>query len=221
MDGGSSFNKARYKRSKKKPTREQQVKLALKQRGLNEHHRTPRCRQGGRGHADLNILKVGIQLHRTYHSLFDADEPADVVKRINQIFSEEREYLVVVPTKFFVSFHRYFTNRQVIPTVGMVGYGLTWGHLFLYGTTDELLGTFRSVRHHVSKSDHGGDSSEKWRYLFQKVTLPVMAFELTRYWLPLDCVIIAVAKEHRAEVDEYIHGLSVQLIVPATIPKPS
>jgi hypothetical protein len=221
MDGGSSFNRARYKRSKKKPTREQQVKLARKLRGFNEHHRQPRCRQGGRGYAGLNIVKVGIQVHRTYHSLFGADEPKDVVKLINKIFSEYPEYLVVVPTNCFPSFHRYFTSRQVIKAVGMSGYGLTWGHLFLYGTNDDLLGTFRSVRHNVSKSDPGGDSSEMWRYLFQKVTMPVMAFELTRYWLPLDSVIIAIPKEHRAEVDEYLQGLLVQKIELSNIPKPS
>ena len=209
MDGGRGFGVKR-KGSKKKPTREQQIKLARKQSGFNEHHRKPRCRQGGRGHADLNIVKVGIQIHRTFHSLFVADEPADVVRRINQTFSEDPEYLTVVPTEYFSAFHLYFTNRQVIKTVGMAGYGLTWGHLFLYGTDDEFLGTFRPGRYQVSKSDPRGDPSEKWRYLFQWVTMPVMAFELTRYWLPLDCVIIAVPKVHQAEVDEFLKNLSTK-----------
>lgn len=155
-------------------------------------------------------MKVGIQIHRTYHSLFAADEPIDVIKRINYIFCEAPEYLVVVSTKYFSTFHLYFTNRQVIPAVGMAGYGLTWGHLFLHGTNDDLWGTFRSGRYQVSKSDPGGDFSEKWRYLFQKVTLPVMAFELTRYWLPLDCVVIAIPKKHREEVDSFLLNLSTK-----------
>lgn len=210
MDGGSSFKGARRKNSKKKPTVEQKRKLALKLNGFNEHHREPRCRQGGRGYAGLNIVKVGLQVHRTFHSLFDADEPSEVVKRINQIFCEEREYLVVVPTEYFSTFHRYFTNRQVIPWVGMAGYGLTWGHLFLHGTTADLLGTFRSGRHKVSKSDPLGDPSEKWRYLFQRVTMQAMAFELTRYWLPLDSVIIAIPKQYQVEVDEFLKNISFQ-----------
>ncbi len=208
MDGGSSFKRARRKNSKKKkPTQEQKRKLELKQKGFNEHHREPRCRQGGRGYAGLNIVKVGIQIHRTFHSLFDADEPLDVVKSINRIFCEDPEYLVVVPTKFFSSFHRYFTTRDAIPRVGMAGYGLTWGHMFLHGIADDSLGTFRASRYQVSKSDPKGDPSERWRYLFQKVTLPAMAFELTRYWLPLNCVIIAIPKQHQVEVDEFLKNL--------------
>lgn len=210
MDGGNLFSGARRKRSKKKTNRKQKYKSWLKQRGLNEHHRQPRCRQGGRGHGDLNIVKVGIQVHRTFHTLFDAEQPSGVVTRINAIFSDAAEYLVVVPTKYFPTFHRYFTNRQVIPWVGMAGYGLTWGHLFLYGTPDDLLGTFRSGRHHVSKPDPLGDCDDRWLYLFQTLTMSVMAFELTRYWLPLDCVIIAVPKEHKTEVDDFLGNLIFQ-----------
>ncbi len=207
MDGGSKFKGVRRKRSKKKPTREQEIKLERKLRGFNEHHREPRCRQGGRGYADLNIVKVGIQIHRTYHSLFDADEPLGVVKRINDIFCEYSEYLVVVPTKNFSAFYLHFTSCGVLKAETMAGYGLTWGHLFLYDTTDDVLGTFCADPPQVVKSDPKTDPSEKWRYLFQKVTLPVMAFELTRYWLPLDCVIVAVPKQHQVAVDEFLRNL--------------
>jgi hypothetical protein len=180
----------------------------LKRQGLNEHHRTPRCRNGGRAHADLNIAKVGIQLHRVYHMLFGTKLPEAVCLHINTTFTEENESLVVVSTRDFATFHRYFTSRHILPLRGMASYGVTWGHLFLYGSRDDLYGTFRHGRHLFAKFDPPVDSVCRWHYLFGEVSLAVMAYELTKHWLPLSVVVVAVPKAHLDEVLAFISNLA-------------
>lgn len=206
MDGSNLLGIVQQK-PKRKANRRNRYRLGLKNKGLNEHHRQPRCRQGGRGRSDLNIVKVGIKIHRCFHAIFGTELPAAIVAHINKSFDTESEYLVQVPTKFFPTFHRYFTNRQVLKLVGMAGHGLTWGHLSLYGTQADLVGIVRTAKHFFLKPDPHGDPDNRWLYLFHTLTMSVMAYELTRYWLPLDCVVIAIPKEHQVEVDAFLGNL--------------
>lgn len=204
MDGSSIAAK-----SKRSGKRRNSYRAWLKRDGLNEHHRQPRSKNGGRGQSDLNICKVGVSIHACFHALFATLPPARVCEKINQQFVSEDEYLVVVPTKDFSTFHRYFSNRGILPLGGMASHGLTWGHLFLYGNQEDLNSTFRGGRHFFSKADPDGTMECRYQYLFGKVQMPVIAFELTRYWMPLSVVIVAVPKRHRDEVSDFVASITV------------
>jgi hypothetical protein len=203
MDGHTAVVKSTKKRNSKYSYR-----IWLKRHGLNEHHRQPRSRNGGRGQADLNICKVGIRIHACFHTLFGTLPPEHVCEKINHLFTTEAEYLVAVPTKDFSTFHRYFSNRGILPLCGMASHGLTWGHLFLYGSQEDLHSTFRSGRHFFTKSDPGRVGECCFHYLFGRLQMSVMAFELTRYWLPLSVVIVAIAKQHQAEVSNFLTSIA-------------
>jgi hypothetical protein len=206
MDGGSVGTKRSTKHNRKFRN---SYRAWLKRDGLNEHHRQPRSQNGGRGLSDLNICKVGINIHACFHALFGTLLPSRVCEKINELFVNEDEYLVVVPTKDFSTFHRYFTNRGVLPLGGMASHGLTWGHLFLHGNHEDLNSTFRGGRHFFSKADPEGVMSCRYQYLFTKLQMSVMAFELTRYWMPLSVVIVAVSKLHQAEVSDFLTSIAV------------
>ncbi len=179
----------------------------LKSLGLNEHHRQPRSKNGGRQKGDLNISKVGVRIHQSFHALFGTLAPSAVCLKINQVFESEPEYLVPVDTKDFSTFHRYFTNCGVLPLKGMAGHGLTWGHLFLHGNQEDLNDVFRGGRHYFTKPDPDQALTCRYEYLFGQPTMQVMAFELTKHWLPLSVVIVAIKKEHQEAVRNFLDNL--------------
>ncbi len=202
MDGSAfSYRKTRTEKSKPKYR-------ARMKKSSNEHHRTPRCQKGSRGLSDLNILKAGTKIHDCYHALFGTMTPTSVCIKINQQFADELEYLVSVPTKDFSTFHCYFTNRKVIKLVGMAKHGLTWGHLYLYGSQVDLLAVFRGERHYFTKPNPAIDVVDRWQYLFPNLSMSEMAYQLTKYWLPLECVIVAIPKVHQVEVNHFLEDIT-------------
>lgn len=204
MDGSTIASKPKRRKRGSRAS----YRAMLKKQGLNEHHRTPRCKNGGRSIGDLNISKVGIILHRTYHALFGAKSPLGVCRQINGEFCDDSCMLVAVPTRDFSTFHRYFTNRGVLPLDGIASLGVTWGHLFLHGNKDDLVSVFRQGRHYFTKADPEVRDECRWRYLFGEVNMAKMAFELTKYWLPLDAVVLAIPKTAQEEVLEFLFNLS-------------
>lgn len=133
--------------------------------------------------------------------------PAEVCRIINDKFPDDVEYLEVVQTKDFSTFYRYFSNRGMLSLIGLARYGLTWGHLFLYGSQDDLYDTFRGGRHHFDKRDPATEMHCRWEYLFDTVSMQKMAHDLTRYWLPLTVVIVAVRRVYQSEVSDFLNSV--------------
>jgi hypothetical protein len=164
---------------------------------------------GGRGQADLNIVQVGITIHQSFHALFDALSPTAVCEKINGQFASESECLIAVPTKDFSTFYRYFSNRGILPKNGMASHGVTWGHLFLYGNQEDLQETFRGGKYYLSKAEPVQSFKvDRYLHLFGQVSMAVMAFELTKYWLPLSGVVVAISKQHEDEVRNFLQQIA-------------
>ena len=92
----------------------------------------------------------------------------------------------------------------------MAGHGLTWGHLYLHCTEKELWGVFKGHRHQFNRPDPLGLMTDRWTYLFTHMALSAIAYQLTKYWMPLDCVIVAIPKVHLGEVESFLENISVK-----------
>lgn len=175
---------------------------------MNEHHRLPRSRGGD--NSDNNVIYTGRLVHESYHVLFGVKMPTDVCSIVNLRFEDDKDYLISIAVKDFGTCLRYLVNSGILQSYDFHYYGVTWYHIHHYGNKDDLSDQFIKGPQALRKidSDFNQDDclkitiNQRWSIVFPRQSLPVMAYQLTKYWIPLDTVILAIPKQAKEAADE-------------------
>lgn len=175
---------------------------------MNEHHRLSRSRGGD--NSNNNVIHTGRLVHESYHVLFATKIPADVCSVVNHRFEDEKDYLISIAVKDFGTCLRYLVNSGILQNYDFHYYGVTWYHIYHYGDKDDLSDQFIKGPQALRKLDPEFNQDDclrisikqRWAIVFPRQSLSVMAYQLTKYWIPLDTVILAIPKQAKEAVDE-------------------
>lgn len=211
MSGKVRYSRAPRCDAVKTPQKIKEEKERTKrQLNMTEHHRLSRNRGGGASRD--NIILAGWLSHQSYHAIFDSKKPVDVCDIVNDRFENDGEYLVAIPIIDFNTCLQYLVNSGVLRSYDFNVYGVTWNHIQHYGNQTDLVEQFPQGQQELRKVDPIFDHDacvrisykQRWDIVFPKPKLQIIAYQLTKYWLQLDVVIIAIPRQHFDLVEDLL-----------------